>query len=62
MVDLDPFQNEYSRIRSTFWTEFEQGVARIRYDTRKFAFRPCEITASRLKPFFEELTTPVAIS
>ncbi|KAI3478589.1 hypothetical protein L1887_59434 [Cichorium endivia] len=32
---------------------------KIRFDTRKFAFRPCEITASRLKPFFEELTTDI---
>lgn len=32
---------------------------KIRFDTRKFAFRPCEITASRLKPFFEELTTVI---
>ncbi len=63
MVDLDPFQNEYSRIRSTFWTEFEQGVARIRYDTRKFALSTvrdhCQPSQS---PFFEELTTTVAIS
>ncbi|EST08665.2 hypothetical protein PSEUBRA_001740 [Kalmanozyma brasiliensis GHG001] len=57
MAELDPFENEYSRIRPSFWTDFQQGVTKIRYDTRKFAFRPCEITASRLKPFFEELST-----
>ncbi|GAC98385.1 hypothetical protein PHSY_005979 [Pseudozyma hubeiensis SY62] len=54
---LHPFDNEYSRISSKSWNAFHQGVTKIRYDTRKFAFRPCEITASRLKPFFEELTT-----
>lgn len=46
-----------SRISPAFWTDFQQGVTKIRYDTRKFAFRPCEITASRLKPFMEEITT-----
>lgn len=54
---LHPFDNEYSAISSKSWNAFQQGVTKIRYDTRKFAFRPCEITASRLKPFFEELTT-----
>lgn len=56
-VDPNPLDNPYSRISPAFWSEFRQGVTKIRYDTRKFAFRPCEITASRLKPFFEEIST-----
>ena len=31
------------------------GVKHLRYDTRKFSFRPTEILASRLRPFFQEL-------
>nr|CDI55829.1 hypothetical protein BN887_02771 [Melanopsichium pennsylvanicum 4] len=59
-------ENTYSRIpvnqstQDRFWTEHGQGSTNIRYDTRKFSFRPCEITASRLRPFFEELTTTFA--
>lgn len=56
-VGPHPFDNEYGRINPTSWSHFQQGVTKIRYDTRKFALRPAEITASRLKPFFEELTT-----
>ncbi|SJX65399.1 uncharacterized protein SRS1_15670 [Sporisorium reilianum f. sp. reilianum] len=54
---LHPFDNPCSRITPAYWTDFRQGVTKIRYDTRKFAFRPCEITASKLRPFMEELTT-----
>ncbi|TKY90379.1 hypothetical protein EX895_000377 [Sporisorium graminicola] len=56
-LDLHPFDNPYSRITPAFWNDFQQGVTNVRYDTRKFAFRPCEITASKLRPFMEELTT-----
>ncbi|SPO30314.1 uncharacterized protein UTRI_05778 [Ustilago trichophora] len=55
--------NEYSRVpisiraREAYVEEPGQGSTHIRYDTRKFSFRPCEITATRLRPFFQELTT-----
>lgn len=32
------------------------GLRHLRYDTRKFAFRPTDIMASRLYPFFQEPT------
>lgn len=32
------------------------GVRHLRYDTRKFAFRPTDIMASRMYPFFQEPT------
>lgn len=50
----------YARITPASWTESAEGITKLRYDTRKFSFRPCEITASRLKPFFQELTTTTA--
>ena len=34
------------------------GVTHLRYDTRKFSFRPSEIVAARLRPFVQELTIP----
>lgn len=56
----DAFRNPYGRITRHCQNELSHGVTKLRYDTRKFSFRPCEITASRLRPFFEELTTIVA--
>ncbi|SOV05435.1 uncharacterized protein UDID_07667 [Ustilago sp. UG-2017a] len=58
-AEQDPFRNPYGQI-TTQQQELSHGVTKLRYDTRKFSFRPCEITASRLKPFFEELTTTTA--
>ena len=55
--------NTHSRVpktdhlHSALQAESGQGCLHIRYDTRKFSLRPCEITASRLRPFFQELTT-----
>ncbi|SPO32721.1 uncharacterized protein UTRI_05778_B [Ustilago trichophora] len=62
-IALNAHDNEYSRIptskraREALSKEPGQGSTHIRYDTRKFSFRPCEITATRLRPFFQELTT-----
>ncbi|KAJ1035598.1 hypothetical protein NDA18_000376 [Ustilago nuda] len=58
-VEQDPFRNPYGQI-TTQQQELSHGVTKLRCDTRKFSFRPCEITASRLKPSFEELTTTTA--
>ncbi|WFC95648.1 hypothetical protein MBRA1_002300 [Malassezia brasiliensis] len=35
------------------WTP---GVTYLRYDTRKFSYRPTDIMASRLRPFFQQLS------
>lgn len=53
--ELHPYDNAYGNIRRSHREECSQGVTSVRYDTRQFAFRPCEITAMHLKPFFQEL-------
>ncbi len=53
----DAFGDPYTSLSPAFWTDRQQGITHLRYDTRKFSLRPCEITASRLKPYFVELTT-----
>ncbi|WFD44969.1 hypothetical protein MPSI1_003644 [Malassezia psittaci] len=35
--------------------EWTPGVTYLRYDTRKFSYRPTDILASRLRPFFQQL-------
>lgn len=34
--------------------ETSQGLTHLRYDTRRFALRPCSIIANRMRPFFQE--------
>ena len=36
-------------------TDWTPGVTYLRYDTRKFSYRPTDIMASRLRPFFQQL-------
>ncbi|WFD32678.1 hypothetical protein MSPP1_003727 [Malassezia sp. CBS 17886] len=35
--------------------DWSPGVTHMRYDTRKFSYRPAEIFASRLQPFFQQV-------
>ena len=37
-------------------SEWTPGVTYLRYDTRKFSYRPTDIMASRLRPFFQNLS------
>ncbi|PWY97341.1 hypothetical protein BCV70DRAFT_147392, partial [Testicularia cyperi] len=55
--EVFPVVDEYSGVSPRFMDDVSQGATALRYDTRKFALRPCEITARRLTPFFQELTS-----
>lgn len=52
-------QNSNTQIdlsQDVFDPDWTPGVTYLRYDTRKFSYRPTDIMASRLRPFFQQLS------